>query len=425
MKQKILIHMNIQRSSEYDIFNATNFNELNLLIQKKDNKQCPNFGNRLWFQGLISEIQNEENIIEYYEYSMTKDYINSNYDLIIAPMANIFSFHFKNVLEALADKFKDIRIPVYVIACGVQAQNYDELDILCNILKEPATRFIKSIYQTGGEFALRGYFSKEFFDKLGFKTAVVTGCPSLYQLGEDFTITKKDIEADELKVIFNGRLRDYSKMVKKYFAADFFDQHVFYHQLYDEKYFQDTDLRSMLKTIIKQEGMKTAEWLCQGKIKLIPDMNVWREYIKQQNYNFSFGKRIHGNIMSILAGIPAVVDACDSRVREMAEFFDIPYILPGEIKNYKSIYELYNKCDYKAFNRGFKNKYKAYEKFLVERGIVKKINSDNQFFYDLDEIVLNVVNQKNLADLEKTMKENYFYYKCLEAILEIVRKIRG
>lgn len=424
MKQRILIHMNIQKSSEYDIFNRTDYDELNLLINNKDNKSCPNFGNRLWFQGLISVIENDENVIEYYDYTMTKDYINSNYDMIIAPMANIFSLHFKDMLEPLADKFKDINIPVYVIACGVQANSYDDLDDLCRDLKEPATKFIKSVYKTGGEFALRGYFSKEFFDKLGFKSAVVTGCPSLYQLGRSLNICKKDIVGEELKCVINGNLRDYERLLGNKVNADFFDQHTFYHQIYDKTYFNNADSRAFIKALVKQENLQTADWLLKGKIKLIPNMNEWRCYLKQEAYNFSFGKRIHGNIMSILSGVPAVLDACDSRVREMGEFFEIPLLSSDDVKKYHSLYEIFEICDYSKFNEHFKDKYDAYEKFCIERGIVRELNSNNRFFVNQPEIVLNETNRKTLSELSDKLRKEYVCWKGYETLLKTVRKIR-
>lgn len=54
-------------------------------------------------------------------------------------------------------------------------------------------RFISTIYKTGGQFALRGWFTAEFFKKLGFDNPAVVGCPSLYQLGRNLKITKKKL----------------------------------------------------------------------------------------------------------------------------------------------------------------------------------------------------------------------------------------
>lgn len=95
-------------------------------------------------------------------------------------MAIITSVGYVFLMETLAERFRRIRIPVYVIACRIQASGYDQLSEIVCALNGPASRFISRVYDTGGEFALRGSFTKEFFDKLGFPSAVVTGCPSLY-----------------------------------------------------------------------------------------------------------------------------------------------------------------------------------------------------------------------------------------------------
>ena len=53
-------------------------------------------------------------------------------------------------MKARTEKVKQIKIPVFVIACGVQAKSYDEIDELVNSTKEPAIEFIKSVYNTEG-----------------------------------------------------------------------------------------------------------------------------------------------------------------------------------------------------------------------------------------------------------------------------------
>lgn len=422
--KRILIHMNIEESGEYDIFNQTDIEKLKKTIAKKENKQCPNFGNRLWFQALISEIQNENNILEYYEYFMTKDYINHNYDLIIAPMANIFSVQFAPILEELTEKFENITIPVYVIACGVQANSYDDLDELCRVLKKSASKFIRCVYNTGGEFALRGYFTKEFFDRLGFHSAVVTGCPSLYQMGQNLKIEKKQLKENEMKVIFNGIVSDYYYVMKKYPTAQFFAQHEFFQELYDRNYF-DNDYKLLLKKMIKIYGSAGVKLLAEDKIKLIPDMNIWREYLIKEKFNFSFGKRIHGTIMPILAGIPAVIEVCDSRTKEMAEFFDIPHINVGENTKFKSLHDIYEWMDYSRFNKNYNERYETYQKFLRKCGIVKKINANNLFFHDLNEVKIESENINELSRLAQKMQKEYVYWYIFERIIHLNRKLRN
>ena len=381
MNKRILIHIPMFSQGEYDIFSQYNPIELLDVVNLNYKGTSPNFGNRLWFQGLISSLQNEGTQVEYFSPHMTKEYINSNYELIIAPMANIFAVGFKSLLESLYERFIGIKIPVYVIACGVQAKNYDDLDELCRAIKTSASKFISCIYNTGGEFALRGYFTKEFFDRLGFSSAVVTGCPSMYQLGRGLLISNDKVEKKDFHPIFNGTPKHYMKELQRYKKSIFIDQNVYFQELWNPEFYNShNDNKGILKYLIKSYGLSTVKLLLEDRIKLIPDMNMWREYLIQEGYTFSYGARIHGNIMSILAGIPALVECRDARTREMAEFFELPHINLDEGNRTTSLYNLYQNCNYEKFNKNFSMHFDNYQAFLRRCGIVEKINEKNLFF---------------------------------------------
>lgn len=132
---RILIYIDLIPHGEYDIFQATDPTKMKELIPLIYGGACPNFGNRLWFQAIISEITTEDNLIEYWDATKSFDEINSGYDMVIAPMANVFSIGFKSLLEKLAQNFEKIKIPIYVIACGVQADSYDDLEKYVRLLE--------------------------------------------------------------------------------------------------------------------------------------------------------------------------------------------------------------------------------------------------------------------------------------------------
>lgn len=58
--------------------------------------------------------------------------------------------------------FEKIKIPVFIISCGVQADSYEDLNDLVKSTGNVSKRFISTIYKTGGQFALRGWFTAEF-----------------------------------------------------------------------------------------------------------------------------------------------------------------------------------------------------------------------------------------------------------------------
>ncbi len=423
---RILVHIPMMPYGEYDIFSQPDNGEFLKVVQEKHQGVCPNVGNRLWFQGLISEIESPNNHLEYFSPSMSKDYINESYDFIIAPMANVFAKGFRELLESLAERFRGIKIPVYVIACGVQADHYDQLGEICSELKEPASKFIASVYNTGGEFALRGHFTKEFFDRLGFSSAVVTGCPSIYQRGRNLRITEEKVSSEQFRPLLNGNPVHYPELFRTYPNAEFFDQSTYFHELLDPNFFGGAvQGGERLRRMVKKYGLETTTYLLQDRIKLIPDMNTWREYLIHGKFSLSYGSRIHGSIMPILAGIPAVLECRDARTREMAEFFDIPCVAPEEHKKYSSLYELYQETSYASFNANFAARFDAYEAFLRRFGIVEHINEENKFFHPLDEIGKISCNQEQRAELLVALKRNNVYWKVYERLIAAKRKIKS
>lgn len=385
---RILILRHIEKNSMDDIFHQTDYSSYEWV-------KSTNVGNKLWLMGLISTISTSENQIDFLESYMDADYINSNYDICIKPEANIFSPRFRDGMERHVERYKEVKIPIYVIACGAAAKNYDDLDELCQAIRDPATAFIRQVYKTGGEFCLRGYFTKAMFDRLGFHDAVVTGCPSLYQLGRNLNISNEKVPLDQFKVALNGTMRPIEKIMSHYSNTVFIDQGIYWPIMYSEKY----ELSD--KSSVKQYSLFGIKKLEADRIKLWVDIQDWADYLVSQDFSFSFGSRIHGNILPILCGIPAVICPPDARVKEMAEFYEIPMISKNDIKK-RDLYEIYSNTNYAMFNKNYAAKYDAYGAFLKERGIVKKINDKPLLRVDESSADVNRLSQvKNNIHIER------------------------
>lgn len=388
---RILILRHIEKNSMDDIFHQTDYSSYEWI-------KATNVGNKLWLMGLISTISTPENQIDFLESYMDADYINANYDICIKPEANIFSPRFRDGMERHIARYKDVTIPIYVIACGAAAKSYDELDELCSAIREPASAFIRSVYKTGGEFCLRGYFTKEMFNRLGFHDAMVTGCPSLYQVGRNLQVPHHRVSPDCFKVVLNGTVNQVKTAMKRNSNSVFIDQGSFYPLLYDVEYKQDT------KNAVKTYGTFGIRLLQENRIKLWVDLQDWADYLLTDNVSFSCGSRIHGNIMPILCGIPAAISPPDARVREMAEFFEIPMVTDADLKN-RSLYEIYSETDFRSFNQNFTAKYDAYEDFLVQRGIVKKAENPIPML-NTDKAKANT---QRLKDIQKQVQTEHIH----------------
>lgn len=424
--KRILIYKQIIKNGEYDICHSIDYDRLFQTVKQEYSGISPNWANRLWLQGIYSEIYTQENQYDFLSDDMSCDYINGNYDLIILPMANIFWAGHTQALERLATIFEQIHIPTFVIACGVQADSYDDLEMISERLREPSSRFITAIYNTGGEFALRGYFTKEFFDKLGFHSAIVTGCPSLFQNGRNLEISNRHVGEDQFKAAFNGRMGGVAQFLSMYPTSEYFDQLNYFDLIYCRDVWGDGSKKN-LKSLVIEYGFDAVLLAAESRLNLFPDMREWYHYLREEQFNFSFGSRIHGNVMSILSGIPAVVWTCDSRTREMAEFFNIPHVrnIP------KDIYKCYLDVDYTKFNVTFKRRFDDFEKFLFRCGICEHVNENNIYFnFESSEIEIHGKDSSHipsnttetLLNCEKWFRMNKKYYDTVQRIILKVRR---
>ena len=376
--RRILIGRSIGPDGEFDLHGV--LDPAGVCQTLRSNPVNINSGNNLWFQGLVSTLLTPESHVEFLTRDMSVEYINDHFDAVVKPHANVFAPRFVGIMEDHVRAWKGLKIPMYIVACGAQADSYDRLDELAERIRTPACRFMDSVYATGGEFALRGHFTKAFFDRLGYPTAEVTGCPSLYQCGRDLRIHVEKVPRAAFRPVVNGRLDLVEPLLREDGAVPFIDQGDFLRLLHDPAFRNEHDLgvRDMVG-LLEHHGAVALRMMRAGRVHHFHAMPEWRNFLMDHRFSFSFGSRMHGNIMAILAGIPAVICACDARTRELAEFHGIP-LVPKGVYDRDRLYELYARTDYGAFNRGFAARYDRYEDFLVRHRLAERINPTSAFF---------------------------------------------
>lgn len=385
-----------------------------------------NSGNKLFISAVEQYICQQG--VEYgYLDNRLPEQINEEYDLGILPLANILNAN-KGVMQQLeqyTNLIEKLSIPVFVIGIGLQTKSYDDIHELSKIIKRPVQRFLKAIYNKGGELALRGYATKELLDKIDKNTAVVTGCPSMYQKGRTLKINKTKVSQQDFKPVINGNLSylqsiGFIENFGKYSESIYLDQDEFAEMLYYKNLFNEKIKFKDIFKMIQEKTLVGIELFCHDRVKLIYDIPVWMEFLKQ--YDFSCGSRIHGNIIALLSGIPANVIVRDARTREIAEFYHIPTASEKDICKEIDIYDLYLKADYKKFNDSFAAKYDQFQEFLKKNNIVENIE-DRSFFESKRnaEVWIMPEESKNIIKV----KQDYEKKKVFYAFVDIACKIRG
>ena len=424
--KRVLIYKNISECPlDFDVITPVDYEN----IAEIHRQTGGNSGNKVHYTSVYQYLTNPN--IEYKNLTsdMTPDFINNNFDMVIFPTANILNAAPPVVDEITkcAEVFNKLKIPVFPIGCGCQARSYKDLNTLIKQIKKPAYNFIKSVYNTGGEFALRGFFTKECFEKLGFHSAVVTGCPSMYQNGRDLKISNDKVSPDKFRPIINGTINylnkeKIQKIFEEYKNAIYICQEQFLEILYSHKTRLDVSENAILSEL-KKYGYTGLKLLYEGRVKLFYDFPVWKNFIKENGYNFSFGTRIHGNIAAILSGCPAMPEYPDTRVQELAEFFDIPCI--SKFPENKNLYDLYCEADYTKFNQTFAQKFDNFEKFLSDCGITNSIQDKTLFSQktETQKYTMPIVTNKEYIETifefldSKKAQKNIIFKKYLNKIL--------
>lgn len=403
-----------------DIFRQTDCNSVAEDIKRYCNGVITNTGNKVWLQGLVSELSCSDNNLFYYDCSESWDEINEKYDCVVLSEANLLNVHYKKNILFLANEFRQCKIPIYVISVGAQAESYDCIDVLCKSIHSETEAFIRSVYETGGEIACRGYFTKEVLDRICKNTAEVVGCPSLFQNGRDLLIPEYKVSQHELKPIINGRFICKDRMLKRYKEALYIDQDSWFDYFYDENTYEKCKDRTMIKTIMTSKGLFESELFFDGRLKLFWDIPEWYRYLKENEYNFSIGSRIHGTVMSLLAGIPSVLCAVDSRTREIGEYYNIPFMQTSHCSN-KSLFDLYSEIDYSEFNNNYSELYDKFNSFLKRHGIVNDMNGDNIFWNKVKPIPNERIEER-IAELSRQYNKKRLYFLLTYARYRYLKK---
>lgn len=401
MHKKILLCLNRNQFESFD-YKIDYTKAMNYLLGE-------NSGNNVFqysLQKLLTNGKNEINVDTLFLLHSTKfdaeiDYINSEYDCLVFSPANLISkYASEKLLIKLTERINKLKIPVYAIGLGAQSDRNYSLNYLKNIRK-PCIDFIKAILNTDGRIGLRGFFTAEVLNALGFNENdyTVIGCPSLFMKGGNVRVNKLPLNSpNELITAINGfrawNNKKCGQYLKQHNSSIFIDQDEFYKLLYKDKDFDWKEYQYLADPL---KNWYTA--YKNNQIKLYGDFPTWYNDLKNLNINFSFGCRIHGNVVPLLAGIPSYIDTFDSRVKELAEYFNIPngYLNEG----FDNPWELYEKADYAKFNKEFPQKYKIFKNFMSDCGLYIDISTPIHNFCKLPEIS----NKKYIEDLSDKLSK--------------------
>lgn len=407
-------------------------------ILKYDNRQDTftnwsmyggNTGNKVFLSAIEQYVTLPYNTVIHMS-ELESNNMHVEYDYIIEGASNLINPFYSQRIEERISFYSKQSKPIFVLGLGIQARNQEELNLIKYKHGDLIKQYVDVIYRSGGRISTRGYITKEFLETLTGVNVDALGCPSLYQNGRNLKVEKKIVSKGEFKYTLNGHSEDfkrkeYQRIFSEYIDNGWYiDQDEYMPLLLGNRENMEAFLENPIMIARYYSYYLLENFWTKGKMDIFWNIYDWSAFLLKHHIDFSFGSRIHGNIIAILNGIPACVYAKDLRTREIAEYYDIP-IFDSIIKK-KDLFDIYNEIDYDNFNNNFGLRYDKFSNYLMKH--CPDTNIDNSYFkLQIEKNKMAIYSHKYM-DVPKAVQHRYEFnchrYKMLEKVFVSGKKIR-
>ncbi|WFE91195.1 polysaccharide pyruvyl transferase family protein [Roseibium porphyridii] len=274
---------------------------------------------------------------------------------------------------------KKLKGPIVPVGVGAQAAKYKKLELPKGSVE--AWKIIADKCETIG---VRGVYSAEVFNDIGIKNIRIIGCPSFYRnLRPSIEIKPLDPANARVGLTLNKYLSaDYASNATKtnrmqralIQAVAKRSANRLYSQGEREEtlaiFETDEAKQKHIQSILNKyhlEGDKDVEALVSDRMQAFFDVDEWAADARD-NVDVLVGFRLHGNVIGLHQGIPAVFFTYDSRIRELSTLFAIPSV---EIEDYLPINleRIFESADFSKVQHVYRLNYAEYYRFLTENGL--------------------------------------------------------
>ena len=292
------------------------------------------------------------------------DYINSQYDAYIVPLADAFRNDFAGKLRIYSKLFRRLTIPCIVAGVGLRAP-YEPMLHKKFPFDEAVREFMNAVLEKSSVVGVRGAITGEYLRNLGYKEEThykVIGCPSMYAFGKSLRQKELYLEKEaRISVNFGvhtpvGARAFLLKLCGEYENSQYVAQRT------EELITLHTGLANLEVPIPYYPSDFRHPLYQEDKVRFFLRAESWFENLG--HCNLSIGGRLHGNIAAVLGGTPAVFFAGDARMRELTDYHGFASIAAGKIHMEDSLEEQVEKADLRECLRRQEANFMRYVDFL-------------------------------------------------------------
>ena len=334
-----------------------------------------NAGNMLFYTAAWRTLLTRDVVLEADAYAMEREdparvaaRLNAEYDRVVIPLANAFRRSFLPNLDRLTEVVRRLEIPVTVLGVGAQFGLNAAVEEAPSELRDSVRAFVAAVLDRSPSIGVRGETTHAFLRDLGFAddSVEVIGCPSLYgfgpapALGAVGPLTSRS----RLAVTYSPYLRDAGTFVQAVTTA------------FPDSYVVPQTVEALALMLWREPTAHAAdrrlpesadhELYRTDRMRFFVDATTWIDTLRSRD--LVVGTRIHGTIAGVLAGVPAILIAHDSRTRELAEFHAIPVVRKAGLRRV-DVERWYDAVDFGAFAARHPANAELFRRFLERHGL--------------------------------------------------------
>ena len=337
-----------------------------------------NSGNLVYAHAISSHIGGEPQVIDI---GASPQHMNRAGRIGVVQGANQLGTHFS--ADQWADRFDQLTVKLVIIGLGAQS----DIAGATPAVPESALNWVRRIVErapgTGPNLGVRGQFTMKVLHRHGLdEYAEVIGCPSLFIspepcLGRAIAANLKEprriaVVAGHEEWHHLARIEASLGRLVSQTGGSYIGQHGLKMMKLTRGEAGDLaekDLEALGNYVCPD--MNLGEFIRWSRIhgKMFFDMSDWMDYYK--GFDFVIGTRIHGTMLALQAGIPALCIAHDSRTLELCETMKMPHVTADSVRDGVTRDELISLFDFDpdVFDENRRTLCKNYVAFLKRNAL--------------------------------------------------------
>jgi hypothetical protein len=299
---------------------------------------------------------------------------------LVIPAANFI--HGDITLTPLVELVRTVDKPVFLLGIGAQAEREDE-----PLTPGPGVlEFLQEVSARTPAICLRGEFTKRVCDSFSIANTQVLGCPSILTnpdpyLGRTLAARISRIGDGPVSVAaacVKGQLRSVERELMRLVQLRPGSGYVVQRPIEFMKTIRDEELTEQEVADFQRAaafydlpGGRAALATFLRTTGYVPDsIDSWLHW--QQRFSASVNTRIHGTVMSVMAGVPGICIGHDTRTTELAKRLRLPLLsMQGFIGSRYSLRDQFAESGFsgEAFDQNRAETAAAYVRILSEIGL--------------------------------------------------------